>query len=99
MIWLADELLALGGRVVAEFGSWSRAERDQLLAHGRVAGAHVELHMLDPGIEELWRRLAARNTGPARRRSDRPTLQRYLPMWEPSHPANRARALRPPPWR
>lgn len=42
MIGLAAELLALGGRVVVEFSSWSRAERDQLLAHGRVAGAHVD---------------------------------------------------------
>ena len=40
--------------------------------------------MLDPGIEELWRRLAARNNRPGETPIDRPTLQRHLPMWEPS---------------
>jgi predicted kinase len=36
LIALAARLLALGGRVVIEFGSWSRPERDQLLRVGRL---------------------------------------------------------------
>lgn len=68
MTRLAGELLAAGGRVVIEFGSWSRAERKELLALGRAADARVELQILDPDVEELWRRLAGRATsGPVRR--------------------------------
>jgi predicted kinase len=79
---LAGELLAAGGRVVIEFGSWSRAERDALLALGRGAGARVELHVLDPDVEELWHRLADRNKRPGQTQIDRATLESYLPYWE-----------------
>ena len=81
MIRLAAELLAVGGRVVIDFGSWSRAERDQLLSLGRDAGARVELHILDPDIEELWRRLSKRNNESGETRIDRPTLESYLALW------------------
>ena len=91
MIRLAGELLALGGRVVVEFGSWSRSERDQLLAVGRDAGAHVELHVLDPDVEELWRRLAGRNDQPGETPIDRATLESYLPWWEPPDEAELTR--------
>ncbi|CAN5396169.1 hypothetical protein BH24ACT9_BH24ACT9_18050 [soil metagenome] len=37
MISLAGELLAQGGSVVIEFGSWSRRDRDQLMRLGRAA--------------------------------------------------------------
>jgi predicted kinase len=82
MITLATELLARNGRVIIEFGSWSRRERDQLLAVGRAAGAHVELHVLEPQVEELWRRLAKRNDQPGEVPIDRLTLADYLASWE-----------------
>jgi len=83
LIKLAGELLAGGGRVIIEFGSWSRHERDQLLAVGRAAGAHVELYVLEPQVEVLWRRLAQRNDQLGGRvRIDRPTLESYLASWE-----------------
>lgn len=78
---LAADLLAAGGRVVIEFGSWSRPERDALLSLGRTAAAHVELHVLDPDVDELWRRLATRNQRPGEAVIDRPTLEAYLPLW------------------
>ena len=80
---LAAELLGLGGRVVVEYGSWARWERDALLAVGRAAGAAVELHGLDPPVDELWRRLARRNLQPGETMIDRPTLDGYLRSWEP----------------
>jgi predicted kinase len=83
---LAAELLALGGRVVVEYGSWSRTERDQLLALGRAAGAAVELHVLEVPADELWRRLARRNTEPGETPIDRPTLDGYLRHWQPPTP-------------
>jgi predicted kinase len=82
MIALAAELLARNGRVVIEFGSWSRSERDQLLAVGRAAGARVELHVLEPRVEEIWRRLANRNDQPGQVLIDRLTLESYLASWE-----------------
>lgn len=91
LIRLAAELLSLGVRVVVEFGSWSRAERDQLLAVGRAAGADVELHVLEQGVEELWRRLSTRNNQPGETPIDRPTLQRCLEQWEPPDQSELAR--------
>jgi predicted kinase len=83
MTSLAGEMLAAGGRVIVEFGSWSRTEREDLLALGRRAGAYVELHVLDPDVEELWRRLDRRNRRPGEARIDRATLNGYLPHWHP----------------
>lgn len=91
LIDLAARLLPLGGRVVIEFGSWSREERDHLLSVGRAAGAAVELHVLDPGVEELWRRLSRRNTEPGQVPIDRETLEGYLPFWAPPDAAERNR--------
>lgn len=82
MTRLAGELLAAGGRVVIEFGSWSRTEREELLALGRTTGAQVELHVLDPDVEVLWRRLAERNQRPGEAVIDRATLESYLSSWE-----------------
>ena len=78
---LAAEVLRRGGRVVVEFGSWSRTERDHLLGVGRAAGAAVELHALDAGVEELWRRLSRRNAEPGQVPIDRATLDACREHW------------------
>src|SRR5689334_20272749 len=62
---LAARLLQLGVAVVLEFGVWSRAERDELLATARGLGVAVELRYLDVPIDELWRRVDARNRSDA----------------------------------
>jgi predicted kinase len=58
-------LLELGATVVLENGFWSRAERDALRLRARELGARVELHTLDLPLDELWPRIAHRNTQPA----------------------------------
>jgi predicted kinase len=88
---LAAELLRLGGRVVIEFGSWSRTERDRLLSLGRDAGAAVELHVLDPPLDELWSRLSRRNAEPGQVPIDRATLEGYRAHWSPPDAAERDR--------
>ena len=90
LIDLAAQLLRIEASVVVEFGSWSRAERDHLLSTGRDAGAAVELHVLDPGVEELWRRLSRRNTEPGQVPISRETLDGCAAHWSPPDAAERA---------
>lgn len=64
-LWrLTQELLTLGLSVVLDFGLWARAERDEMRLVARALGAGVELHYVDVPIDELWRRLEARNLTP-----------------------------------
>jgi predicted kinase len=60
---LALTLLRLGQSVVLEFGFWVRAERDQKRAEAHAIGVPIDLYYLNPPLEELWRRLQARNAG------------------------------------
>lgn len=61
LMWAqAQRLLTLGANVVIEFGSWSRAERDDLREGARRLGAPVELRYLDAPVDELARRVEAR---------------------------------------
>jgi predicted kinase len=57
----AQRILALGGNVVIDFGSWAREERDVLREGARRLGASVELHYLDVPLDELVRRVEDRN--------------------------------------
>ncbi|MEZ5182280.1 MAG: LD-carboxypeptidase [Acidimicrobiales bacterium] len=61
LVQQAEELLRLGVSVVLDFGLWSRAERDELRRRARALGVGIELHVLTPPVEELWRRVEARN--------------------------------------
>lgn len=57
----ALELLRLGQSVILEFGFWARAEREDLRLAAQALGAAVELHYLAVPLDELQRRLRARN--------------------------------------
>lgn len=60
-LWeLGRRLLKLGQSVVIEYGSWAKSERDELLQDGRAAGAIVNLHYLNPPLDEIRRRLTNR---------------------------------------
>ena len=58
---LAKDILRLGTSVIIEWGVWAREERDRLREGARELGAAVELHYLDVPLDELWRRIKARN--------------------------------------
>jgi len=60
----AGQLLQHGLSVVIEFGSWSRAEREEIRQVAVRNGAATELHYLDAPLDELVRRVRARG-GPA----------------------------------
>ncbi|MEW2396402.1 ATP-binding protein [Streptomyces sp. NPDC046862] len=57
----AQQLLRLGQTVILEFGFWGRSERDEKRLRARGLGIPVELHYLRAPIDELGRRLEARN--------------------------------------
>ncbi len=56
----ARDLLALGGTVIIEWGSWARSERDMLREGARELGATVELFFHDAPPEVLFARTSAR---------------------------------------
>ncbi|MDB5472436.1 MAG: ATP-binding protein [Caulobacter sp.] len=58
---LATELLGRGVSVILEAGFWTRAERDVCRAGAAAARATAVLHFCDAPVEELQRRVAARN--------------------------------------
>jgi predicted kinase len=64
-LWsVAQETLSSGLSVVIDFGLWARVERDEMRSTARGLGVGVELHYLHAPAEELWRRVAARNSQP-----------------------------------
>ncbi|MFE6778142.1 AAA family ATPase [Streptomyces sp. NPDC057702] len=58
---VAAHVLRLGGDVVLDWGLWAREERDDYRSRARSLGARVVLCVLDPPLDELRRRLTARN--------------------------------------
>src|SRR5688572_10107136 len=72
---VARTLLAQGAPVVVEWGSWSRAERDELRTAARALGSAVHLVFLDAPVDELWRRIQERG------REDPPITRDDLETW------------------
>jgi len=98
-LWrLAQELLRLGVSVVLDFGLWARIERDELRTAGRRLGVRVELHYLDVPTDELWRRIAARNSEPPwdREPIGRADLDGWARQFEAPDAAELARFDAPP---
>jgi predicted kinase len=58
---IALRTVQLGIHVVLEGGMWFRAERDAIRTMAAKAGCRIQLHFLDVPLQELQRRLAARN--------------------------------------
>jgi predicted kinase len=75
----AQELLRLGVSVVVDFGLWARAERDAMRSVARGLGTAVELHYLEVPVDELWRRIEARNSEPPWESA--PILRSHLEEW------------------
>src|SRR5450759_658495 len=63
MLWnIASRALALGTNVILDFGFWAREEREDFRLRAKKLGASSEVHFLDVPVDELMRRLAARNS-------------------------------------
>ena len=57
----AQDLLAHGLKVIIEWGTWSRSERDTLRLGARALGAAVELHYLSAPVDVLFHRIQQRD--------------------------------------
>lgn len=57
---LTQELLSLGLRVIIEWGTWVRSERDALRLRAHELGAAVELHYLFAPLDVLFERIQRR---------------------------------------
>jgi predicted kinase len=57
---LAQQLLKLGLRVIIEWGTWGRSERDALRLGARALSAAVELHYLEVPADVLFERIHSR---------------------------------------
>lgn len=66
MLWkIAGRALELGTNVILDFGFWAQEEREEYRLRAKRLGASSEIHFLDVPQEELFRRLAARNSHPS----------------------------------
>ena len=62
IMWtVAARVLALGADVILDFGCWAREEREDFRARARALGANFKLHYMDVSLDELKKRLDARN--------------------------------------
>ena len=62
VMWtVAARVLALGTDVILDFGCWARAERAEFRKRAHALGADFRLHYMDVPLDELKRRLRARN--------------------------------------
>lgn len=81
---LAQRLLASGVSVILENGFWSRAEREDYRSIADSLGVRTRLHYLAVPIEELERRIVARNTQmPAEAVVEPRDLKVWLDVFEP----------------
>ena len=76
-------LATLGLTVVVEFGTWGRVERRRMRDQARVAGAAIELRLLDVDLGERWRRIEARNAEPGAVVITRAQLTELERWWQP----------------
>jgi predicted kinase len=77
---LAQELLGFGLKVIIEWGTWARIERDVLRMGARELGAAVELHLLTAPVDLLLERIELR--GAENPPIDRDALERWSESFE-----------------
>ena len=58
---LCQKLLEVGQTIIIEWGTWGRAERDELRKTAGEHGAAVELHYVSAPVEVLFERLQQRS--------------------------------------
>jgi predicted kinase len=83
---VAARVLTLGTDVILDFGCWAREEREDFRARAHALGADFKLHYMDVSLDELKRRLIARNRdvgeGPVFYISDE-NLRKWAALFQP----------------
>jgi predicted kinase len=77
---LGQELLALGLKVIIEWGTWGRSERDTLRLQARALGAAVELHYVSAPADVLFDRIQRR--GIEKPPIDRDAVSRWFEIFQ-----------------
>jgi predicted kinase len=95
----AQDLLTLGSSVILEFGFWARTERDEKRLRARALGVAVELHYLAAPMDELCRRLEARNGEPGTVPISRGLLEEYARLFQAPDDDEHGLFDEPPPGR
>jgi predicted kinase len=72
---LAQRLLTLGLKVILEWGTWARSERDILRLQARALGVDVELHHVSASEDVLFERIRLRG------REDPPISRESISRW------------------
>lgn len=87
-LWkLAERAITLGVDVVVEYGFWAREERDSFRRKAETVGAKVILHFVNAPVEELWRRIEARNRSlPPAYQNARSEIEGWLKVFQPPEP-------------
>ncbi|MDR1969833.1 MAG: ATP-binding protein [Candidatus Nomurabacteria bacterium] len=85
MLEIAEKVLSHGVSVIIDFGSWSRAERDDLRRMASKADANFKIHFMDVPIEKLYERLKKRNQLVTTEGFviSKEKMDRYLKLFEP----------------
>ena len=99
-LWrLAQETLSAGLSVVIDFGLWARHERDEMRSVARNLGVGVELHYLHASIDDLWMRVAKRNSRPPWERAPitREHMAEFEAFFDPPDEAELSLFDKPPP--
>jgi predicted kinase len=85
---LGQRLLALGLKVIIEWGTWGRSERDALRLGARALGAAVELHYLRASLDVIFDRMQRRGT--EKPPIEREALSRWSEIFQPPTPEEMA---------
>ncbi|HYZ93011.1 MAG TPA: ATP-binding protein [Actinomycetota bacterium] len=89
LLWeVASRALALGNDVTLDFGFWAREEREDYRSRAKQLGASTEVHFLDVSPEELYRRVARRNSQPSTSSFQIPEgmMKRWIALFEKPTP-------------
>src|SRR5580704_2524647 len=85
---LGQELLALGLKVIIEWGTWGRSERDTLRLQARALGAAVELHYVSAPADVLFDRIQRR--GMEKPPIERDAVSRWFEIFQAPTPEEMA---------
>ncbi len=100
LMWsLGKRLLAQGVSVILDFGFWGRSQREEKRREAQALGAEFAICYVHAPLEELWRRLEARNRearGDVFQAITREDLEEWAALFQPPDEEELRKGV--PPW-